>query len=75
MTRQPDRHWASGAATAPAPAATGHGTPAQIAEDLRRYREEAGLDAFQINFNGCHSLAQLLTSMECFTQDVRPLVA
>jgi probable F420-dependent oxidoreductase len=54
---------------------TGHGTPAQVAEDLQFYRHEAGLDAFQINFNGCHSLRQLLASMDCFMGDVKPLVA
>jgi probable F420-dependent oxidoreductase len=54
---------------------TGEGTPMQIAEDLRRYRKEAGLDAFQINFNGCHSLDQLLASMDLFVREVKPLVA
>jgi probable F420-dependent oxidoreductase len=53
---------------------TGQGTPRQVAEDIRRYRHEAGLEAFQINFNGCHSLDQLLASMECFMQEVKPLV-
>jgi alkanesulfonate monooxygenase SsuD/methylene tetrahydromethanopterin reductase-like flavin-dependent oxidoreductase (luciferase family) len=52
----------------------GQGTPAQVAEDIQRYRQEAGVEAFQINFNGCHSLAQLLDSMDCFMQDVQPLV-
>ncbi len=54
---------------------TGQGTPAQVAEDLQRYRHEAGVDAFQINLNGCHSLDQLLASMDCFMQEVKPLVA
>jgi probable F420-dependent oxidoreductase len=54
--------------------ATGQGTPAQVAEDIQRYRQEAGVDAFQINFNGCHSLDQLLASMDCFMQEVKPLV-
>jgi probable F420-dependent oxidoreductase len=54
---------------------TGQGTPTQVVEDLRRYRQEAGLDAFQINFNGCHSLAQLLDSMDCFRNEVQPRVA
>ena len=52
----------------------GQGTPAQVAEDMRRYRHEAGLDAFQINFNGCKSLDQLLASMTLFMQEVKPLV-
>jgi probable F420-dependent oxidoreductase len=52
----------------------GQGTPAQVAEDIRRYRHEAGVQAFQINFNGCHSLAQLKDSMELFMQEVKPLV-
>ncbi len=53
---------------------TGQATPRQVAEDIQRYRHEAGVDAFQINFNGCHSLEQLLASMDCFTQEVKPLV-
>jgi probable F420-dependent oxidoreductase len=53
---------------------TGQGTPRQVAEDIQRYRHEAGLDAFQINFNGCHNLDQLLASMDCFMQEVKPLV-
>jgi len=52
----------------------GQGTPRQVAEDIQRYRQEAGLEAFQINFNGCHSLAQLLASMDCFMQEVKPLL-
>ena len=54
---------------------TGQGTPRQVAEDLQRYRQEAGVEAFQINFNGCHNLDQLLASMDCFMQEVKPLVA
>ncbi len=53
---------------------TGQGTPAQVAEDIQRYREAAGVEAFQINFNGCHSLDQLFASMACFIQEVQPLV-
>ena len=52
----------------------GQGTPAQVAEDLWRLRHEAGLEAFQINFNGCQNLAQLRTSMALFMQEVKPLV-
>ena len=54
--------------------AAGQGTPQQVAEDIQRYRQEAGVNAFQINFNGCHSLEQLLESMDCFMQEVKPLV-
>ena len=53
---------------------TGQGTPQHVAEDIQRHRHEAGLEAFQINFNGCHSLEQLLASMDCFMQEVKPLV-
>lgn len=62
--------------TTPAGAArpTGQGTPAQVAEDIGRYRQEACVEAFQINFNGCHSLDQLFASMDCFMQEVQPLV-
>jgi probable F420-dependent oxidoreductase len=52
----------------------GHGTPAEVAADLLRYREVAGLNAFQINFHGNHNLDQLLQSMECFMQEVKPRV-
>ena len=52
----------------------GHGTPAEVAGDLMRYRETAGLSAFQINFHGNRDLSQLLDSMECFKRDVVPLV-
>jgi probable F420-dependent oxidoreductase len=54
--------------------ATGQGTPQQVAADIQRYQQEAGVNAFQINFNGCPSLAQLLESMDCFMQEVKPLV-
>ena len=49
--------------------------PAEVAGDLSSYRETAGLDAFQINFHGNRSLDQLLQSMECFMQDVAPIVS
>jgi alkanesulfonate monooxygenase SsuD/methylene tetrahydromethanopterin reductase-like flavin-dependent oxidoreductase (luciferase family) len=52
----------------------GQGTPRQVAEDMRRFRHEAGLEAFQVNFNGCQNLEQLLTSMALFMQEVKPLV-
>ena len=53
----------------------GLGTPAEIATDLLRYREKAGVNAFQINFHGNRNLGQLLESMDCFMQEVKPLVA
>ena len=53
----------------------GHGTPAEVAADLRRYRDAADLDAFQINFHGNPSLDQLLKSMECFMREVAPAVS
>jgi probable F420-dependent oxidoreductase len=56
------------------PRPPGHGTPAEVAGDILRYREAAGLDAFQINFHGNRDLGQLLQSMECFMADVRPQV-
>ena len=52
----------------------GEGSPEQVADDMRRYRQEAGLEAFQVNFNGCHSLQQLLDSMDLFVREVRPRV-
>jgi probable F420-dependent oxidoreductase len=53
----------------------GFGTPAQVAEDLRRYQTEAALDSFQINFHGNRDLGQLLKSMECFMAEVAPVVS
>ena len=53
----------------------GHGTPSEVAADLRRYRETAGVSAFQINFQGNRDLGQLLDSMDCFMHEVKPLVA
>ncbi|MBV9859540.1 MAG: TIGR03619 family F420-dependent LLM class oxidoreductase [Alphaproteobacteria bacterium] len=53
----------------------GHGKPREVAEDMLRYREAAGLDAFQINFHGNRSLDDLLHSMECFMDEVAPAVS
>ena len=64
----------TGAASPGADRPVGQGTPEQIAGDMRRYREDAGLEAFQINFNGCHSPEQLLASMDLFIGEVKPLV-
>jgi probable F420-dependent oxidoreductase len=50
----------------------GHGTPAEVTGDLLRYREAAGLEAFQINFHGNREPNQLLRSMECFMDEVKP---
>ena len=54
---------------------TGHGTPTEVAADLLRYREAAGLDAFQINFHGNRDVDQLLQAMECFMREVKPRLA
>jgi probable F420-dependent oxidoreductase len=62
------------AARAGAERPVGQGTPAEVAADLSRYREMAGVNAFQINFQGLHNLDQLLQSMECFMREVKPLV-
>ncbi len=53
---------------------TGQGTPEQVASDITRYRQEAGLEQFQINFNGCGSLQQLLDSMDALVEEVIPRV-
>jgi hypothetical protein len=50
-------------------------TPAEIAAELLRYREAAGLDAFQVNFHGSRDLGQLLDSMDRFMREVKPQVA
>ncbi len=47
----------------------------QVVEDLRRYHDTAGIDAFQINVHGNCDLTQLLDQMDCFVQEVRPRVA
>ena len=54
---------------------TGQGTPDQVASDMKRYRQEAGLEEFQINFNGSGSLQQLLDSMDLLVEEVIPKVA
>ena len=53
---------------------TGQGTPEQVASDISRYCQEAGLDEFQINFSGCGNLQQLLDSMDVLVQEVFPKV-
>ena len=53
---------------------TGQGTPDQVASDMKRYRQEAGLDEFQINFNGSGSLQNLLDSMDVLVEEVIPKV-
>jgi probable F420-dependent oxidoreductase len=52
----------------------GHGTPAEVAADLIRYRDMAGVKAFQINFHGNRDLSQLLASMDCFMRDIKPML-
>ena len=52
----------------------GQGSPQQVASDITRYRQEAGLEQFQVNFNGCGSLQQLLDSMDVLVEDVMPRV-
>ena len=53
---------------------TGHGTPQQVLSDMKRYRQQAGLEEFQINFNGCGNLQQLLDSMDALVEEVIPRV-
>ncbi len=53
---------------------TGQGTPQQVASDMNRYRQEANLEEFQINCNGCGSLQQLLDTIDALTQEVLPNV-
>jgi len=65
----------TGSASSAGARPTGQGSPEQVASDLKRYRQEAGLEEFQINFNGCGSLEQLLDSMAMLVQEVMPKVA
>ena len=53
---------------------TGHGAIEDIASDIKQYRDKAGLDQFQLNFNGCGSLEELERSMTIFMEQVRPAV-
>ena len=53
---------------------TGYGTVEQVASDLKRYRQEAGLGEFQINCHDCDNLQQLLDTMDALVQDVLPKV-
>ena len=53
---------------------TGQGTPDQVASDMKRYCQEAGLEEFQINFNGSGSLQNLLDSMDVLVEEVIPKV-
>src|ERR1700730_8153487 len=39
---------------------------------IARYREAAGVEAFQINFHGNRNVEQLIDSMECFMREVKP---
>ena len=64
----------TGSASASGDRPTGQGSLEQVASDMKRYRQEAGLDEFQINFNGCGSLQQLLDSMDLLVQEVIPRV-
>ena len=52
----------------------GYGTVEQVASDLKRYRQEAGLEEFQINCHDCANLQQLLDTMDALVQDVLPKV-
>ncbi len=53
---------------------TGQGTAEQVLSDMKRYRQEAGLEEFQINCNGCGNLQQLLDSMDVLVEEVIPRV-
>ena len=52
----------------------GYGTVEQVASDLKRYRQEAGLGEFQINCHDCANLQQLLDTMDALVRDVLPKV-
>lgn len=52
----------------------GLGTPEQIASDMNRYRQEAGLEEFQLNCHECGSLQQLLDTIDVLTNEILPRV-
>ena len=52
----------------------GLGTPEQIASDMERYRQEAGLEEFQLNCHECGSLQQLLDTIDVLTNEILPRV-
>lgn len=54
---------------------TGHGSVEDVASDIAKFRDAAGLDQFQLNFNGSGSLAELEASMTLFMEQVRPAVS
>ncbi|MXY46047.1 MAG: hypothetical protein F4Y44_03485 [Chloroflexi bacterium] len=54
--------------------ATGYRSVEQMASDINRYRQESGLDEFQINCHDCGNLQRLLDTMEALVQDVFPKV-
>ena len=64
----------TGATSASGGRPTGQGTSTQVASDMKRYRQEAGLEEFQINFSGCGNLQQLLDSMDRLVQEIIPEV-
>ena len=53
---------------------TGHGTVEDITSDIKQYQDKAGLDQFQMNFNGWGSLEELEEPMIIFMEQVRPAV-
>ena len=53
----------------------GHGSASAVVSDLAQYRDEAGVKAFQINFNGCPALGALEDSMARFMAEVAPVLA
>jgi len=53
----------------------GKSSTADVVGELSRYREAAGLDAFQVNFHGNRDLAALLDAMERFIREVKPQVS
>jgi len=54
---------------------TGRDKDGRIAADLMRYREEAGVNALEINFHGNHDLGQLLDSLDHLMHEAEPPVA
>jgi hypothetical protein len=73
--RANDIGWGRAAWVIDAPSAGKERPPVEVATDLLRYGEAAGLDAFQDNFHGNRDLDQLLQSMECFMREVKPRLA
>ncbi|MEM7250552.1 MAG: TIGR03619 family F420-dependent LLM class oxidoreductase [Pseudomonadota bacterium] len=50
----------------------GHGDPDDVAADMQQIVDASTVDSFQVNFNGCNSLDELIRSATLFAEQVKP---